>query len=173
MSNSALFVVVVLFFLVVFGLVFRGLSKTPRNASIPREGEFETEKWRPYVYSQPVNSEPQKTEVAPAVELSDEAVNLNRRKAIPPLELIYLNTRDQHHRRIVQPFRARANRDYFEAYCHLEESKRSFRFDRVLRATDLQTGEVFGQAALYMLVHPKRVPPARLIVDPIDEESLS
>lgn len=68
---------------------------------------------------------------------------------------------------MVQPYRIRANADYFEAYCHLEEVKRSFRFDRVLSAMDLQSGELLAQADLFKLIHPKRVPPESLHGDPI------
>ncbi|MBX3654102.1 MAG: hypothetical protein KF686_07945 [Ramlibacter sp.] len=80
-------------------------------------------------------------------------------KLLAPLELVYMDTRGVTNHRIVQPYRARANTDYFEAFCHLEESKRSFRFDRVVKATNMQTGELLSQAALYALIHPQRKPP--------------
>jgi hypothetical protein len=52
--------------------------------------------------------------------------------------------------------------DYFDAWCFMEDQKRSFCFYRVERATDTETGEVLSQAALYRLIHPKRIAPTWL-----------
>jgi len=93
--------------------------------------------------------------------------NERKNKRLPSIELKYINTRDVVQKRVVQPYRVRANIDYFEAYCNLEETVRSFRFDRIHYATNVITGEILSQIDLYLLIHPKRKPPPRLEEMPI------
>jgi hypothetical protein len=86
----------------------------------------------------------------------------NSRSRLPRLELVYTNTRDMTHRRLVAPYRAGANMDYFDAWCFMEDVRRSFAFYRVKHAVNTDTGEVLTQAALYRLIHPKRQAPSWL-----------
>ena len=106
-----------------------------------------------------------------AVSVSSIGASPTKAKRLPPLELTYTNTQEITNKRVIQPYRTRANTDYFEAYCHFEDQHRSFRFDRVSCATNLQTGEILSQSDLYVLIHPKRKPPDWLEVMPILKET--
>lgn len=88
-----------------------------------------------------------------------EAVSVRSRSKLPRLELIYTNTRDLTQRRLVSPYRSGANMDYFDAWCFMEDVRRSFSFYRVQYAVNPETGEMLSQAALYRLIHPKRKAP--------------
>ena len=106
-----------------------------------------------------------------AINVSFVGVSPAKRKRLPPLELTYTNTLEVTNKRLIQPYRTRANTDLFEAYCHFEDQHRSFWFCRVLHATNLQTGEMLSQADLYVLIHPKRKPPDWLEMQPILNET--
>ncbi len=93
--------------------------------------------------------------------------NQSKKQRLPALQIKYTNTSDITHMREIKPIRARANMDYFEAYCHLEGTHRSFRFDRVHYAINLEIGEILSQSNLYLLVHPKRKSPDWLEIEPI------
>lgn len=92
-------------------------------------------------------------------DLGDEAVSVRSRSKLPRLELIYTNTRDLTQRRLVSPYRSGANMDYFDAWCFMEDVRRSFSFHRVQYAVNPETGELLSQAELYRLIHPKRKAP--------------
>lgn len=92
-------------------------------------------------------------------DLGGEAVSVRSRNKLPRLELIYTNTRDVTQRRLVSPYRSGANMDYFDAWCFMEDVRRSFSFYRVQYAVNPETGEMLSQAELYRLIHPKRKAP--------------
>lgn len=113
------------------------------------------------VFLEPVN----KTRVSPVIypkfKHADQlTVEKNDKlKRMKNIELIYTNTRDMTHKRLIQPYKTRANIDYFEAFCFLENKKRSFCFYRIEYAIDQDTGELLSQADVYKLIHPKRTLP--------------
>lgn len=114
---------------------------------------------------------------APPSQQADCSITIPRRKprsstALGPMLLVYTNTSNQTHKRHIQPYRARAKLDYFDAYCFTQKTPRSFRFDQTHHAIDLSTGEVFSQAGLYQLIHPKRTPPEWLETEPHDVDTV-
>lgn len=78
------------------------------------------------------------------------------RGILPVLRLKYTNTREQTYYRLIEPYRKGANIDYFQAFCHEENARRSFRFDRVEHAIDMNTGEILSSYKLFKLIHPTR-----------------
>jgi hypothetical protein len=89
----------------------------------------------------------------------DEEASVRSRTKLLRLELTYTNTRDLTQQRLVLPYRSGANMDYFDAWCFMEDVRRSFSFYRVQYAINPETGELLSQAGLYRLIHPKRKAP--------------
>jgi hypothetical protein len=88
-----------------------------------------------------------------------EEASVRSRTKLPRLELTYTNTRDLTQQWLVLPYRSGANKDYFDAWCFMEDVRRSFSFYRVQYAINPETGELLSQAGLYRRIHPKRKAP--------------
>lgn len=126
-----------------------------RERSLAREA---AEVLRAHLSESAVRDDPVKRDGSADLDGGEEA-SVRSKTKLPRLELIYTNTRDITHRRLVSPYRSGANMNYFDAWCFMEDVRRSFSFYRVQYAVDPETGELLSQADLYRLIHPKRKAP--------------
>lgn len=75
------------------------------------------------------------------------------------LRIRYVDERGNRTQRDIAIYPLGATNRRFQAYCSLRRDTRDFLFERIERATDLDTGEVLSQADVFRRVHPgRRVP---------------
>ena len=70
--------------------------------------------------------------------------------------LRYINSREIITSRFIEPFKTNATIDCFEAFCHLENTRRSFWFERIEQVAIADTGEIISVLEFFYLVHPNR-----------------
>lgn len=79
------------------------------------------------------------------------------------LRIRYVDERGNRTQRDIAIYPLGATDRRFQAYCSLRRDTRDFLFERIERATDLDTGEILTQADVFRRVHPGRRVPAGLV----------
>lgn len=84
----------------------------------------------------------------------------SRRPGKSSLALVYIDADGNRTKRTIAPYKSGATNRYFDAWCDMRQSRRTFMFGRIDHAVDLETGEFMTPAQVFQRIHPTRkVPP--------------